>query len=213
MLVIPTLSDIERGLRELWHTSEDQGEFMMQYWSRLRQPALFAAGLSILLLLMLVTACGSGNGDDGDTAPAATVAPAATPAPAATTTPAAPAETPDDSQMSGPSTGSEELFIIANTSEEIPISLATGDVLDVKFDVKSNITGGQNVTAGIGQADQGIQVVIHDPFGESLFTINDTTESDSMTVTAESSGEHLIIFFNPFPLQAVTVDVIWAVNP
>ena len=114
--------------------------------------------------------------------------------------------------MSGPSTGSEKLFIIANSSEEVPVSLAIGDVLDVDFDVVSNITGGQNVSAGIGQAAQGIQVVIHNPLGESLLTIDDTTDSSTFTVTAEISGEHLIIFFNPFALQAVTVDVSWAVN-
>ena len=176
----------------------------MKTSSSLRQSAFYAAGLSILLILLLVTACGGGNGDDGDPAPAAPAAPAATAAPATAT--------PDAGQMGGPSTGSEKLFIIASTSEEIPVNLATGDVLDVEFEVSSNITGGQNVTAGIGQAAQGIQVVIHNPLGEPVLTIDDTTDSSTFTVTAETSGEHLVIFFNPFALQAVTVDVSWVVS-
>ena len=188
----------------------------MRFWSRLTQPALYAAGLSILFV-MLVAACG-GGGDEGP-APAATAAPAATSPPATATpapaaeTPAAPAETPAASGGGESSSGSEKLFIVASSTAEIPVNLAAGDVLEVKFDVESNITGGQNVSAGIGQAAEGIQVVIHDPMANALITIEDTTDSDSVTVTAETSGEHQIIFFNPFPLQAITVDASWTVNP
>ena len=32
-----------------------------------------------------------------------------------------------------------------------------GDVLEVSFDVESNITGGQNVSAGIGKAAAGFR--------------------------------------------------------
>ena len=185
----------------------------MRFWSRLTQPALYAAGVSILFV-MLVAACG--GGDEGP-APAAPAAPAATSPPATPAapaeTPAAPAETPAASGGGESSSGSEKLFIVASSTAEIPVNLAAGDVLEVKFDVESNITGGQNVSAGIGQAAEGIQVVIHDPMANALVTIEDTTDSDSVTVTAETSGEHQVIFFNPFPLQAITVDASWTVNP
>ncbi len=186
---------------------------MMQYWSGPRQPALFVAGLSILLVL-LVAACGGGDGDDEGPTPAATTAPQATPAaPAATQAPAAPAQTPATAGGGESSSGSETLFIIASSTDEIPVSLVAGDVLEVSFDVESNITGGQNVSAGIGRAAAGIQVVIHDPLANSLLTIDDTTDTDTITITAESSGEHKVIFFNPFALQAISVDVSWKVNP
>ncbi len=175
---------------------------MMQYWSRLRQPALFAAGLSMLFLL-LVVACGGGDGDDEGTAPAATTAPATQP-PAAT--PAAPA-------AGQPSSGSEKLFIPANEAGEIVVTLAAGDVLELTFDVQSNITGGQNVTAGIGQAAEGIQLVIADPLGTQLLTIDETLITDTVEITAEVNGEHQIVFFNPFLLQAVSVVASWEVNP
>jgi hypothetical protein len=188
---------------------------MMRIRSKLRHTALYAAGLSVFFLL-LMTACGGGNGDDESPAPAATAAPA-TAAPATqppTGTPAAAAETtPDAPQQGAPSSGSETLFITANETGTITVELNAGDILELSFDVESSITGGQNVSAGIGQATQGIKLVINDPLAEPLVTIDDTTDSDTVSVEAEISGEHLIFFFNPFPLQAVNVEASWEVNP
>lgn len=181
---------------------------MMQYWSRLRQPALFAAGLSILFVL-LVAACGGGDGDDGGPAPAATAAPQATAAPA--TQP--PAATPAAPAAGQSSSGSEKLFIPASEAGEILVTLAAGDVLELTFNVVSNITGGQNVTAGIGQAAEGIQLVISDPVGTQLLTIDETLVTDTVEITAEVDGEHQIVFFNPFLLQAVSVEASWEINP
>ena len=79
---------------------------MMQIRSKLRQPALYVAGLSVLFLL-LVAACGGGNGDDESPAPVATAAPATQPP---VETPTAPAEsTPAISQQGEDSSGSEIL--------------------------------------------------------------------------------------------------------
>ncbi len=179
----------------------------MQFRSNFRQPALYLAGLAVFLL-MILAACGGGDdGDDGDTAPAATTVPAATAPPAA---PAATAAAPAQSDSSS---GSERLFISANETSEITVNLVAGDVLEVTFEAASNITGGANVSAGIGGADEGVQLVIRDPVETSLVTIDETTASDTVTVEAEVNGEHLMLFFNPFPLQAATVDVSWTVNP
>ena len=181
---------------------------MMQICSRLRHPALCAAGLSVFLLLLLA-ACGGGNGDNESPAPAATTAPA-TAAPAtqaaAETTAAAP-------QQGESSSGSETLFITASESGIITIVLNSGDILELSFEVASSITGGQNVSAGIGGAAEGIQLVINGPSGDAMLTVDDTTDSGSATVEAEKSGEHHIVFFNPFPLQAVNVEASWEVNP
>ena len=175
---------------------------MMQIRSKLRQPVLYVAGFSVLFLL-LVAACGGGNGDDES--------PASAPATAA---PAAPAEsTPAVPQQGGPSSGSETLFITANETGTIVVELTAGDILELSFDVESMITGGQNVSAGIGKASEGIKLVINDSLGTPLVTIDDTTDSDTVSVEAEINGEHQIFFFNPFPLQAVNVEASWVVNP
>ena len=55
--------------------------------------------------------------------------------------------------------------------------------------------------------------MIKDPLGDSLLTIEETTASETVEVDAEVNGEHVIIFFNPFPLQAQTVEVTYIVNP
>ena len=91
--------------------------------------------------------------------------------------------------------------------------MTAGDILELSFDVESMITGGQNVSAGIGKASEGIKLVINDSLGTPLVTIDDTTDSDTVSVEAEINGEHQIFFFNPFPLQAVNVNVSWVVNP
>jgi hypothetical protein len=166
------------------------------------------AGLLVLFLLVLA-ACGGGNGDDESPAPAATAAPAT----AAPTAQPAAETTPDAPQQGTSSSGSETLFITANETGTITVELNAGDILELSFDVESSITGGQNVSAGIGQATQGIKLVINDPLAEPLVTIDDTTDSDTVSVEAEISGEHLIFFFNPFPLQAVNVEASWEVNP
>ncbi len=181
---------------------------MMQIRSKLRQPALYVAGLSVLLLL-LVAACGGGNGNDESPALVATAAPA-TAAPATQPPVETPAAVP---QQGGPSSGSETLFITANETGTIVVELTAGDILELSFDVESMITGGQNVSAGIGKASEGIKLVINDSLGTPLVTIDDTTDSDTVSVEAEINGEHQIFFFNPFPLQAVNVNVSWVVNP
>ena len=181
----------------------------MRFRPELRQPALYVVGLSILFV-MLVAACGGG---DEAPAPTATSAPQATAAPATQPQITPAPTTPDAPPQSGASSGSDKLFIPANETGEIPVTLAAGDVLEINFDVQSNITGGQNVSAGIGQAAEGIQLVVADPVGDQVLTIDQTLVSDTVSVEAKVNGEHLILFFNPFLLQAVSVEVSWAVNP
>ena len=192
---------------------------MIQMHSKLSNPLVYITVL--VLSILVVTACGGGDDSNGST-PAPTAASTSVP-----TTPAAPASPPPQGGASagtqGPETeapseavsssGSESLFISASEQDEFTIELVAGDRLQVTFDVESNITGGQNVIVGKGKAIEGIQLVIRDPLGDSLLTIEETTASETVEVEAEVNGEHAIIFFNPFPLQAQTVEVTYIVNP
>ena len=191
---------------------------MIQIHTKFSNPLV---SITVLVLsILLVTACGGGEDTNGST-PAPTAAATAAPTPAATASPppqggaspgtqASETEAPSEAVSSS---GSESLFISASEQDEITIELVAGDRLQVTFDVESNITGGQNVIVGKGKAIEGIQLVIKDPLGDSLLTIQETTASETVEVDAEVNGEHVIIFFNPFPLQAQTVEVTYIVNP
>ena len=163
----------------------------------------------LLFLTFLIVACG----DDGEPTVATTVAPAATAAPTAAGTDAAPPPPTDAPAKSLSFSGSESLFLSANEFGEVTLDLAAKDVLEVTFDVVSNITGGQNFMSGEGKASGGVQVVISDPLETSLLTIDEIMDSGTVSVEAEVNGEHVIIFFNPFPLQAQSVEVTYIVNP
>ena len=191
---------------------------MIQIHTKFSNPLVYITVL--VLSILLVTACGGGEDTNGST-PAPTAAATAAPTTAATASPppqggaspgtqASETEAPSEAVSSS---GSESLFISASEQDEITIELVAGDRLQVTFDVESNITGGQNVIVGKGKAIEGIQLVIKDPLGDSLLTIQETTASETVEVDAEVNGEHVIIFFNPFPLQAQTVEVTYIVNP
>ena len=112
---------------------------MMQIRSKLRQPALYVAGLSVLFLL-LVAACGGGT--------ETTKAPL--PWPLQRLKPPRPQQLsprwnpPQQSpSKEGPSSGSETLFITANETGTITVELTAGDILELSFDVVSSITGGR----------------------------------------------------------------------
>ena len=191
---------------------------MIQIHTKFSNPLVYITVL--VLSILLVTACGGGDDSNGST-PAPTAAATSAPTPAATASPppqggaspgtqASETEAPSEAVSSS---GSESLFISASEQDEITIELVAGDRLQVTFDVESNITGGQNVIVGKGKAIEGIQLVIKDPLGDSLLTIQETTASETVEVDAEVNGEHVIIFFNPFPLQAQTVEVTYIVNP
>ncbi len=80
------------------------------------------------------------------------------------------------------------------------------------FSVESNIVGGQNVIVGKGKATEGIQLVISDPLDGPIFSIEEVTDSGTVEVQAEVTGTHKVVFINPFPLQAQTVEVDYIVN-
>ena len=137
----------------------------------------------------------------------------ATAAPTAAGTDAAPPPPTEAPSEAVSSSGSESLFISASEQDEITIELVAGDRLQVTFDVESNVTGGQNFMSGEGKGTGGVQVVISDPLETSLLTIDEITDSGTVSVDAEVNGEHVIIFFNPSPLQAQSVEVSYTVNP
>ena len=187
---------------------------MIQMHSKLNNPLAYITVL--VLSILAVMACGGGDGSNGSTpasAVATTVAPAATAAPTAAGADAAPPPPTDAPAESVSFSGSESLFLSANETSEVTVDLMARDVLEVTFDVVSNITGGQNFMSGEGKASGGVQVVISDPLETSLLTIDEITDSGTVSVEAEVNGEHVIIFFNPFPLQAQSVEMSYTVNP
>ena len=187
---------------------------MIQIYPKFRDPLVYIAALVIFILLM--AACGGGGESDESTPAstvAATVAPATTAAPTAAGADAAPPPPTDAPAKSVSFSGSESLFLSANESSKVTVDLAARDVLEVTFDVVSNITGGQNFMSGEGKASGGVQVVISDPLETPLLTIDEIMDSGTVSVEAEVNGEHVIIFFNPFPLQAQSVEMTYIVNP
>ncbi len=170
---------------------------------------LLIAGLVFSTILIL--ACG---GDDASTptqTPTATVAPGGG-GDGGTSVGETP--TPTDTTVGGTSfSGAETLFISATEFDTVTVELSAGDVLQVTFDVESNIVGGQNVIIEKGKATEGIQLVISDPFDNPILSIEDVTDSGTVEVQAEVTGDHKIVFINPFPLQAQTVELSYIVNP
>ena len=73
--------------------------------------------------------------------------------------------------------------------------------------------GGANVRVGKGKASEGIQLIVRDSLETAIRTVNEVTDSGTVEVQAEITGDHEIIFINPFKLQAQTVEVSYIVNP
>ena len=189
---------------------------MTQIFRSFRNPATYIAGPSLaVLLLMGLSIMGCGGEDAPPSTPTATFTPqvTATPPPQGGATAGTQIPETDAPAEAVSSSGSESLFLSASEHGEITVELMAGDRLQVTFDVESNITGGQNVIVGKGKAIEGIQLVISDPLGDSLLTIEETTASGTVEVDAEVNGEHVIIFLNPFLLQAQTIEVTYNVNP
>ena len=105
----------------------------------------------------------------------------------------------------------ETLFVPAKEFDTVTVKLNAGDVLQVTFDVESSITGGHK--GGKGGARKGIQVVISDPFDSPILKLEEVTASGTVEVQAEVTGDHKIVFINPFPLEAQRVEVDYIVNP
>ncbi|MEE9262476.1 MAG: emp24/gp25L/p24 family protein, partial [Dehalococcoidia bacterium] len=161
---------------------------------------------------LLILACG---GDDAPT-PTPTQTQTATVAPGGGDggTSGGETPTPTDTTTGGASfSGAETLFISATEFDTVTVELSAGDVLQVTFDVESNIVGGQNVIIEKGKATEGIQLVISDPFDSPILSIDEVTDSGTVEVQAEVTGDHKIVFINPFPLQAQTVELSYIVNP
>ena len=189
---------------------------MTQIFRSFRNPATYIAGPSLaVLLLMGLSIMGCGGEDAPPSTPTATFTPqvTATPPPQGGATAGTQIPETDAAAVSVSSSGSESLFLSASEHGEITIELMAGDRLQVTFDVESNVTGGQNFMSGEGKGTGGVQVVISDPLETSLLTIDEITDSGTVSVDAEVNGEHVIIFFNPSPLQAQSVEVSYTVNP
>jgi len=178
---------------------------MVNHMQKLMNRGVYLLIAGLVSSTLLILACG------GDDAPTPTQTPTATVAPGGG---GGETPTPTDTTTGGMTfSGAETLFISATEFDTFTVELSAGDVLRVTFNVESNITGGQNVTVGGGGARKGIQLVISDPFDSPILSIDEVTDSGTVEVQAEVTGDHKIVFINPFPLQAQTVEVDYIVNP
>lgn len=178
---------------------------MVNHMQKLMNRGVYLLIAGLLSSTLLILACG------GDDVPTPTQTPTATVAPGG-----GGGETPTltDTTTGGMTfSGAETLFILANEFDTVTVKLSAGDTLQVTFDVESNIVGGQNVIIEKGKATEGIQLVISDPFDSPILSIDEVTDSGTVEVQAEVTGDHKIVFINPFPLQAQTVELSYIVNP
>lgn len=155
----------------------------------------------ILVLLILVTmawvACGGTDNVSTPTVPSTQVGGADL----VTNVPG------DDSGVS--STGAEKLFLSADQFDEVSISLAAGDVLKMTYISKVSISPG---LGGTGHQERGVLLVVLDPLGEQILT-SEETSMNTVEVTAQTSGEHEIVFINPNKLEGLNVELEYAINP
>jgi hypothetical protein len=184
---------------------------MMNHMQKLMNRGVYLLIAGLVSSTLLILACG---GDDAPT-PTPTQTQTATAAPGVGgdgSNSVGETPTPTDTTTGGASSSvAETLFVPAKEFDTVTVKLNAGDVLQVTFDVESSITGGHK--GGEGGARKGIQVVISDPFGSPILSNEEVTASGTVEVQAEVTGDHKVVFINPFPLEAQRVEVDYIVNP
>jgi hypothetical protein len=107
-----------------------------------------------------------------------------------------------------PSSGNVALFLTAGNFDTISVALNPGDTLRIEYKAESVIVGAGNVS---NLAQAGAVMAVNDPSENQIYLGEQKTE-DEVELTAETEGEHRIIFQNPFPLQAQQVTVTYSIN-
>jgi hypothetical protein len=107
-----------------------------------------------------------------------------------------------------PSSGSATLFLTAGNFDTISVALSPGDTLRIEYKAESVIVGAGDVS---NLAQAGAVMAVNDPSEIQIYLGEQKTE-DEVELTAETEGEHQIIFQNPFPLQAQQVTVTYSIN-
>ena len=109
--------------------------------------------------------------------------------------------------LSAPSSGSEELFIIAQESELIELDLNAGDTLTVSYVGSGGVTSNRDIPFLLP-----VEFLILDPANEPLLEVG-ALEENSVEVQVAITGTHQLVFTNPARLQALAVLVDYATNP
>ena len=163
--------------------------------------SLLSALVVLFVAVSLLSACVSGS--DENTRESAQTATSGT-----QTRQDAPMQTPYEvARLSSPRSGTEELFLIPQGSEQIGLDLAAGDTLTVSY---SSIT---LTFGGHGYPDPAVDLMMLDPFNLPLIEVEPMAKN-SVRVKAEVDGVHQLVFGSPFHLlspQEVTVE--YAINP
>ena len=178
--------------------------------SLITRPSLLVLLVITLMAVSALTACETGH--DAINPPTATPTTTAIPAPTVSETSSKDsAYTTPPTQAVGLSTstsGSEELFIIAQDSELIQLDLNAGDTLKVSYFTSATVIG----TSTASPPPPPIEFLILDPANEPLLEVGGLGEN-SVEVQVAITGIHRLVFTNPARLQGHEVPVEYAINP
>lgn len=107
------------------------------------------------------------------------------------------------------SSGTEKLFLSADQFDQVIIPLVAGDVLKITYTSEVSISPG---LGGTGQQQRGVVLVVLDPLGDQLLTV-EVMAMNTVEVAAEISGQHEIVFINPNQLEGLNVNLEYSINP
>ena len=133
-------------------------------------------------------------------------------------------------ELSEPSSIKEELFVTANSSEEMEVDLMAGDLLIVEIALEGHSTGGSASSIGQAGVYTTVTVAVTNEYEEVIY-LNTGVEgqpSDAAKynivraedahgelldpITIEETGTHTISVFNPLLLQGQSADITLHIN-
>ena len=133
-------------------------------------------------------------------------------------------------ELSEPSSIKEELFVTANSSEEMEIDLMAGDVLIVEISLEGHSTGGSASSIGQAGVSTNVTVAVTNEYEEVIFIKAGVEGQPSLEavynivqaedapgevldpITIEETGTHTISVFNPLLLQGQSADITLHIN-
>jgi hypothetical protein len=158
---------------------------------------------AILLAIPLIAACGGGD-DGGNGNPTRTA-----------TSPGSNnggGETPDPNGggQTEPYSETVEVFIPPSQFQTRPVNLAEGDELKLTVKTRSSVVGAGD-TGGQNRGRIGVVMAVNNPLDEQLLLTEQIIDHEDQ-ITADIAGQYEVIFQNPFPLEAMIVNLTYSVN-
>jgi hypothetical protein len=167
----------------------------------LKSRSLLGVLTVMLLAIPLVVACGGGDGgSNGNPTPTAT-----------SPSSSGGNETPvGNGGQTEPYSETVEIFIPPAQFQTRPVDLQEGDNLKMTIETRSSVVGAGD-TGGQNRGRVGVIMAVNNPLDEQILLTEQIIDHED-EITADVSGQHEIIFQNPFPLEAMIVKLTYAVN-